>query len=128
MTPKFHWLVHFPRHLIKFGCLLSCFVHESKHRVLKRCCNDMRQLEASERSVLSEVACPHLANLHSTNVFDFSPHLACPRAAPKKMHAFLEEKLGQGPPWNSATTALKARVSALSTCQSRDIALLSVAK
>jgi hypothetical protein len=127
MTPKFHWLVHFPRHLIKFGCLMSCFVHERKHRVPKRFCNDMRQLAASERSVLSEVTCLQLANLRSTNVFDFSPHLVCPRAAPKKMHAFLEEKLGQRLPRDSTTTALSARVSTLSTCQSRDIVLLSVA-
>eukprot|EP00959_Pyramimonas_sp_CCMP1952_P413497 8664742-Pyramimonas_sp.AAC.1 len=50
---------------------------------------------------------------------------ARPRAAPRKMHAFLEEKLGQRFPWNSANAALRARASTLSTRQFRDIALLS---
>ena len=36
MTPKFHWLIHLPRHLARWGCLLSCFVHERKHRMVKR--------------------------------------------------------------------------------------------
>eukprot|EP00959_Pyramimonas_sp_CCMP1952_P403638 8458292-Pyramimonas_sp.AAC.1 len=50
MPPKVHCLIHSPRHLLKFGYLLSCFAHEMKPLVPKRFCSDMHQLEASERS------------------------------------------------------------------------------
>ena len=55
MTPKFHWLLHFPMYLRRFGTLVSCFVHERKHRMVKRYCNDMRNTSTFEWSVLAEV-------------------------------------------------------------------------
>ena len=127
MTPKYHWLIHFPKHLQKFQTLLSCFVHERKHKMAKRFLNDVLQLEATEKSVLSEVTCLHLANLHSTDAFDFTPHLMKPaRAAPKKMHRFLEERLGATLDQESVTTAMAARCSSLTVCHSRDIVLFAV--
>ena len=54
MTPKFHWLLHFPFYLRHFGTLVSCYVHERKHRMLKRYCNDIRNTTVFEHSVLAE--------------------------------------------------------------------------
>ena len=54
MTPKFHWLLHFPKSLRDSGTLVACFVHERKHRMLKRYCNDIRNTTAFEHSVLAE--------------------------------------------------------------------------
>jgi hypothetical protein len=54
MTPKFHWLLHFPMYLRRFGTLVSCFVHERKHKMVKRYCNDMRNTSSFEWSVLAE--------------------------------------------------------------------------
>ena len=56
MTPKYHWLIHFPSYLRRFGTLIACFVHERKHKMLKRYCNDIRNTGIFERSVLSEVS------------------------------------------------------------------------
>ena len=127
MTPKFHRLVNFPFHLRRFGCRLSCFVRDRKHRTPKRHCNDVRQLEASEKSVSAEVTCLHLHNLRDTGVFNFAPHLENPRAAPRRMHRFLEGKIGHQLPAGSTMTALAARASSPATCQSRDIVLFSEA-
>ena len=52
--PKFHWLLHFPKSLRDVGTLVACFVHERKHRMLKRYCNDIRNTTAFEHSVLAE--------------------------------------------------------------------------
>ena len=124
MTPKYHWLVHFPRHFQRWGCLLSCFVHERKHKAVKRFVNDVLQLASSEWSVLSEVTCLHLAHLRSTDAFNFSPHLCKPvHAAPKKMHAYLEEQLGMRLGMQSTETAQAARVSSLATCRRKDVVL-----
>jgi hypothetical protein len=38
LHPKFHWLVHLPNQLDRFGCLPSCWVHERKHKMVKRYC------------------------------------------------------------------------------------------
>ena len=54
-TPKFHWLLHFARHYRIFKMLVSCFVHERKHRVLKRYCQNVLNTVVFEVSVLAEV-------------------------------------------------------------------------
>ena len=54
MTPKIHWLLHFPKSLRDVGTLVACFVHERNHRMLKRYCNDIRNTTAFEHSVLAE--------------------------------------------------------------------------
>ncbi len=36
MRSKFHWLLHMPSHIAKFNFLISCWVHERKHRIIKR--------------------------------------------------------------------------------------------
>jgi hypothetical protein len=32
MIPKFHWMIHYPAHLERYGTLVTCFVHERKHK------------------------------------------------------------------------------------------------
>ena len=36
VTPKFHWLLHFGDHLRQVDMLVACFVHERKHKMVKR--------------------------------------------------------------------------------------------
>ena len=55
MTPKYHWLLHFWKTYESFGMLIACFVHERKHKMLKRYCNDIQNTTIFEHSVLSEV-------------------------------------------------------------------------
>ena len=63
-TPKFHWLLHFPSYLEKFGTLVACYVHERKHKMLKRYCTDIRNTTVFEHSVLAEVAALVYARTH----------------------------------------------------------------
>ena len=35
-VPKHHYMLHIPRQLAKFTMLIMCYVHERKHKVLKR--------------------------------------------------------------------------------------------
>ena len=63
MHPKFHWLVHLPQYLQRLGMLLSCFVHERRHRMLKRYADDVKNTRGYERTLLSEITCHHLASL-----------------------------------------------------------------
>ena len=63
MHPKFHWLVHLPQYLQRWGVLLSCFVHERRHRILKRYADNTQNTRTYERTLLSEATSHHLASL-----------------------------------------------------------------
>lgn len=65
LIPKFHHTLHLWESLRVHGCLLSCFVHERKHRVVKRWANDDCNSSAThfERSILQEVVQDHVHSL-----------------------------------------------------------------
>ena len=35
-VPKHHFMLHMPRQLARFACLIACFVRERKHNIAKR--------------------------------------------------------------------------------------------
>lgn len=56
ITPKFHCMLHLPRMLQTHGILIPCFVHERKHRVVKRFASDIRNTSRDyERSLLAQI-------------------------------------------------------------------------
>ena len=60
LTPKFHQLQHLPQELHLHRTLVSCWVHERKHKMLKRYCQDVSNTIIFEESVLGEVSAHHL--------------------------------------------------------------------
>jgi hypothetical protein len=122
MIPKFHWLIHLPRHLARFGCLPTCWVHERKHRMVKRYATDIQNTRVYERSVVGEVTCHYLADIAHTTVFDFGVGLVTPKPAPRQIHAFMEQALELG--ITQCETGRDARISDFATCSRGDVALL----
>ena len=65
-VPKHHFmLAHIPRQLKLFAFLISCFVHERKHKIAKRwavplCIANKR---AYDRTLLEECTCAHIQSL-----------------------------------------------------------------
>jgi hypothetical protein len=54
--PKCHYALHLPAMLQRHGFLMSCWVHERKHKELKRFANELDNTSASyERSILEDV-------------------------------------------------------------------------
>ncbi|CAE7341309.1 unnamed protein product [Symbiodinium sp. CCMP2592] len=54
-VPKNHMTMHLPEFLSRHGRLLSCFVHERKHKLVKRFANNMKDTSRSyEATVLRE--------------------------------------------------------------------------
>ena len=58
-VPKHHFMLHIPRQLARFAFLISCFVHERKHKIAKRwavplCISNKRNYD---RTVLEECTC-----------------------------------------------------------------------
>lgn len=122
MHPKFHWLVHLPRQLAHFGCLPTCWVHERKHRMVKRYANEICNTSRFERSVLGELTSHHLAALSKPHLFDYEVGLVSPRPAHLKLAQLVEAELGvQG---GNCLTSNEARVSGVATCSRGDVVLL----
>jgi hypothetical protein len=124
MQPKFHWLVHLPRHLARFGILPTCWVHERKHKVVKRYANDILNTRFYEKSVLGEVCCHNLAFLSQPGVFDLTVGLVSPRKASAKLTGFLQEQLGYLIPAHQCFTATVARILQAGTCSRNDVVLI----
>ena len=70
MTPKFHYSLHVPTFLRRFGWVPNCFVVERKHKIPKRFENHMCTNHASyERSALREVT-----NMYISILFHVPEH------------------------------------------------------
>jgi hypothetical protein len=124
MQPKFHWLIHLPKHLARFGILPTCWVHERKHKVVKRYANDIKNSRVYERSVLGEVCCHNLSFLSQPGVFDLTVGLVNPRAANAKLTGFLGAELGYLVPAHQCFTASVARILPTGTCSRKDVVLI----
>lgn len=124
MHPKFHWLVHLPRHLEQHGTLMTCWVHERKHRMVKRYGAEMCNTRDYDRSILSEITCHHLSETTLPGTFSFDVALLEPHPASQRVRGFLKQELLID---QDFVVSAEARVSAFATCAQRDVVLVSVA-
>ena len=86
VLPKGHFALHLPDSLRRHGLLLSCFVHERRHKEVKRFANQLTSMKAgSERHVLEMALEKHMQNLATYTVG--RDGLENPRPAP---HALCE--------------------------------------
>jgi hypothetical protein len=124
MHPKFHWLVHFPTHLQKFGMLPTCFVHERKHRVAKRYSNPIQNTSVFEKSVLSELVCHDLAVLKTSSIFAVAVKLSNPHTASKKMLEFMSQQMSVTLQPEECLTCAVAHILPAGTCSKKDVVLI----
>jgi hypothetical protein len=121
MTPKFHWLLHLPIELERYGTLLSCFVHERKHRMVKRYANDVCNTLIYETSILHEVTCHHLKQLEDADTFNFKVGLVKPRLANQKVRDLVMAALQLEGQAVEITTSNEMRFSDIATCMRGDV-------
>ena len=121
--PKWHWLVHLGDQLVRFeGVLLSCFVHERKHRIVKRFQDGHRNTLSMEEGVLADATLQHLYEMRDPMKFDRSERLMPPIADCKQKAADRIRRIVptlQGP----ITTSRRARVTEHEVCHVRDVVL-----
>ena len=123
MHPKFHWVVHLARELKQFGFLVTCWVTERKHRMVKRYSEAIKNNLNMARSILSEVTCHHFHELGLPGKFDVSSRLLGPRKCPRRLDAFLRTFLGfhAGDKIDVSTTA---QVSIFEKCHRADVVVV----
>ena len=83
MVSTFHALLHLADELERFKAMLTCWVHERKHRMVREWCDGMKNTTQFERWVMSNVVCQHLHALRDPDKFLVSVGLVNPRDAPK---------------------------------------------
>jgi hypothetical protein len=124
LTPKFHWLLHFHKHLLKFGILLNCFVLERKHRVAKRYAEQMQNKSSrTSTALLSEVINHHFGMLDDGLVFDFTVGLLNGKVASQRLRDLLAEPMGLSDD-GILKVANESRFNALGTCKKNDVVLV----
>ena len=111
-VPKHHFMLHIPRQLERFKFLVACFVHERKHKIVKRwavplCTGNNRNYE---RSLLEECT---MAHLHSLKDPLLKPCLLETTAASPKVVGALRSH--GFPSAESALTGRKLRVQGKTT-------------
>ncbi len=88
---KFHMILHLP---IQFDRVLSCWVHERKHKGVKKYANELRNTSwAWDTSVLRDVTSEHLAKLKGmpANHFCGEPRLDHPSRPSRRVLALLQQ-------------------------------------
>ena len=65
LTPKCHWLLHYIGELARHGILYSCFVHERKHKTIRRYATAVENTRTFEHTTLTDTTCHHMYSLKS---------------------------------------------------------------
>lgn len=127
-SPKWHWPIHLPCHLGKWGFLPSCFAHERKHKVLKRYGNDVYNTTNYAKSIYKQMLKHILFDLRQPGVFSKGTRLIDPRPMPKRLHRFLEQALGITIDSAHASCSYKVKLSPAGTCSKTDVVMIKVAE
>ena len=125
--PKWHWMVHLGDQLRRFKrfvrALLSCFVHERKHKVIKRFGELHRSTRSMEEGILSDVTLQHLHDLEPVDKFDRSPKLLNPTTTCRAAVAHKLRAIAAIPDGIPVIASRRARCHDMEVCHVRDVVL-----
>ena len=125
-VPKCHLALHLPLQFHAHGCLLSCFTHERKHKIIKKIASNIADTSrAFEKSILDDVLYGQLDNL-ATKAFvpGHQVHLIQPvRAAPRALQTVVQSVLRTEEPVYTASQAIHGGNFAVSA---KDVAVLAL--
>ena len=121
MIPKMHYLIHVSLFLRRWGRLLNCWVHERKHKIIKRFGNPMTNVHVDySASVLREVTNYHVTVMRNEVRFTTEAVLIDEVQPPKALLRDLRRLLGGDLHY---TVAHSCRFNRWETVTLRDIVL-----
>jgi hypothetical protein len=119
VRPKHHMAMHLGKQLAQHGMLLSCFVHERRHKLIKRFLMDRRTLLSYERGLLEDVTLHHIHELATLQLEDSLVGASAPHST------LLEAMRAFRPLAREIQSASRIRVNGLNVA-ARDVVLASV--
>ena len=125
MSRKFHWLLHLPAELQRFGMLPACFSTERKHKLVTKYAAPIKNTKVFELSLLQEVLSEEMEHLKTTGLFHNGPRLVGPHQCTNKLLEVVKATLGREDLDNSDVSTSTAAKLDLAICHKGDIVLLS---
>jgi len=123
MTPKFHWLVHLPRELSRFNVLITCWVHERKHRMVKRYAHDILNTKDFDCSLTRQVLLHQFHDLQDPGSLSRTVSLQHARPPSKTQLRSLRAMLSEPElAAESCSVSSHARLCCGATCMAGDVA------
>jgi hypothetical protein len=119
-TPKFHYAMDLPYLYQKHGTLLSCWVHERKHKEIKRFANSMHTAVNFEANVTEAVLLAHLADLSVGSGLPARPALINAVPAAPELAGFVTDALGAN---GDVLHAAEAICAWSTSCHSDDVVI-----
>ena len=123
--PKMHYVRHIPQHMSSHPRLLSCFVHERKHKTLKKFANDSHnhnRTTAFERGLLQEVVL-----LQATQLGSDESLICFGLKSPKEASLELSEQIRRFFRWDVAKPvqcSLEAFLRPSELCAQNDVVIV----
>ena len=121
MVPKFHWMVHLPRHLAKFELYVRPAGSLSEN-MAKRYIKNLRRYD---RTLIGEIVCHNLAFLEEDDVFDISVGLKKPCKLSKQIRDFVQKEF-RGADLENCFSGHEARLEHGSCCRGDVVLIRSV--
>lgn len=123
MSKKFHWLLHLPAELQRFGMLPACFSTERKHKLITKYAAPIKNTRVFELSLLQEVLSEEMEHLKATGLFHNGPRLVAPHQCSKKLLEVVKTTLGIEDLDDSSVATSTAAKLGLAICHKGDIVL-----
>lgn len=120
--PKFHWILHMPRQLARWGFLPSCFVQERKHKVAKRYGGRTTNTQGYEKTLLLELLGHNIADLQEPDIFGTAAKLMQKCKAPNKMVQFMNDCMGY--PAEEIFTCSSVQLEPAGICHRGDLVVM----
>ena len=121
---KFHWLLHLPSHLSRFGFIPWCFTLERKHRLVKRFASAQRKTMTMAKSTYRDVINHELAQLRNSDVFKTGYFLVEKTKPSKDMMKYFLENFSNGQPLPDIYVSRIARIEPSGYVTAGDIVLV----
>ena len=126
MIIKFHYTLHLPMYLQKYGMLPNCFVHERKHKLPKRFANEVNNTKWNwDASVMREVTSFRLCHLDGIGAKDVS--IMDARPCKKHLQTLLQQEFNvpDGCVDVIFATGREARFNRWEKCSKGDLCMVS---
>lgn len=120
---KFHWLLHYWKELQLHETLFACFVHERKHKQIRRYACPTVNTRSYETSILQEVTCQQVVELNELKCFSVGlipPKSKCGVARTKSLLDILF--FGEDVSYD-VFVSMHARVSVREICSKGDVVI-----
>ena len=117
-TPKFHYLIHIPRIMLRFGWAMNCMVAERKHKTIKAFADAIDNPYRLARSCMRETICVQMSTLEMSDWLDLSPHIESRRRCTGALKTWVEAEFGIGA---TVCTSTSARLNEYERCACGDV-------